>query len=264
MRIMIVDDNTAMRKVLSALFKSLGHELVCALADGVGVEDLVLQTTPDLVCLDYHLPNRNGLTILRGIQTVAPHVDVVFMTASSEPGIEARAADAGASGFIRKPFGPEDIVKELKAIEETRRLTQASAQRAQQPTPARSSRRGTAIIADDNGAVRLVLKALLEASGLRVVQMVANGAEAVQAARTHRPDIVCLDLNMPVMDGLQALPLILEASPESKVVMVTGTTDKKTIAQAAGLGASGYLVKPLRPAYVEAFILKLLGSATGA
>lgn len=264
MRIMIIDDNASMRKVLAALFASVGHEVVGSFADGTGVETQIRELAPDLVCLDYHLPGRDGLSILKAIQSEAPTIDVVFMTASSETSIEEKAADAGASGFIRKPFGQAQIIEELRAIEATRKIANQAARAAAQPESpaagARRGRKGTAVIADDNGSVRLVLKALLEESGVRVAQMVSNGAEAVIAVKNHQPRIVCLDINMPVMDGLEALPKIKEASPDSAVIMVTGCADKKLVAEAASLGAVGYIIKPLRPAYVEGFIRKLLGS----
>ena len=262
MRIMIVDDNASMRKVLAALFASAGHEVVGVFGDGNGVEELIRETAPEVVCLDYHLPGRDGLTILRAIQAVAPTVDVVFMTASSDAAVEGLAADAGAAGFIRKPFGQEKIIAELQAVEQTRRIaSQVDAVGARWPPEAanRKARRGTAVIADDTGSVRLVLKGLLEECGLRVVQSVTNGNEAIQAAVTHQPRLLCLDINMPLMGGLEALPKIVEASPNTAVVMVTGCADKMLVAQAAGLGAVGYIIKPLRPAYVENFINKLLG-----
>ena len=85
-------------------------------------------------------------------------------------------------------------------------------------------------------------------------------AEAVQAARAYRPTVLFLDINMPVMGGMEALPLIREASPETAVVMVTGCVDTLQVTQAAGLGAVGYIIKPLRPVYVENFIRKRLGA----
>ncbi|MBI2277233.1 MAG: response regulator [Dechloromonas sp.] len=259
MRIMIIDDNAAMRKVLAALFASAGHEVVGAFADGNGVESMIRDTAPELVCLDYHLPGRDGLAILKAIQAAAPTIDVVLMTASNQEGLEEKAADAGASGFIRKPFGQARIIEELQAIAATRQI----ANKAVHDAPAAVTRRGpkaTAVIADDNGSVRLVLKALLEESGVRVAQMVSNGSEAIVAAKNHQPRILCLDVNMPGMDGLEALPKIREASPDTAVIMVTGCADKKLVTEAAELGAVGYIVKPLRPAYVEGFIRKLLGA----
>lgn len=265
MQIMIVDDNASMRKVLAALFASAGHEVVGVFGDGNGVEEHIRETKPEVVCLDYHLPGRDGLTILRAIQATAPTVDVVFMTASSDAAVEGLAADAGAAGFIRKPFGQEKIIAELRAVEQTRKIAGQAAlnvvgSRSVPEAGSRKARRGTAVIADDTGSVRLVLKGLLEECGLQVVQLVTNGNEAIQAAVTHQPRILCLDINMPVMGGLEALPKIVEASPNTAVVMVTGCADKMLVAQAAGLGAVGYIIKPLRPAYVENFINKLLAS----
>ena len=268
MRILIVDDNAAMRKVLAAIVASTGHQVVGALEDGNDLENGIRELEPDVVCLDYNLPGRDGLSLLKIIQSEWPQIDVIFITGSSESGIEERAADAGASGFIRKPFGQEPVVRELQAVEETRRVANHASQPPAKEEAAdavaavadKAKPRVTAVIADDTGSVRLVLKALLEECGVQVVQSVANGAEAVQAVRNHQPRVVFLDINMPVMGGMEALPRVLEASPASAVVMVTGCADKAMVAQAAGLGAVGYILKPLRPAYVENFMRRLIGA----
>jgi len=262
MRIVIVEDNASMRKVLVSVFARAGHEVVGIFEDGDGLEEKIGQVAPEVVCLDYILPGRDGLALLKSIQSFAPQIDVLFMTGSEEAGLEEKAADAGASGFIRKPFSQNQIVEELQVVEETRRLanqSNAASEPVLKRADAASVLRGSAVIADDNGSVRLVLKALIQESGLKVVQSVTNGAEAVQAAKNHQPSVIFLDINMPVMGGMEALPLIKVASPQSAVVMVTGCVDKAQVTQAAGLGAVGYIIKPLRPAYVENFIRKLLG-----
>ncbi len=102
MQIMIVDDNASMRKVLAALFASAGHEVVGVFGDGNGVEEHIRETKPEVVCLDYHLPGRDGLTILRAIQATAPTVDVVFMTASSDAAVEPVLPALSASLLARK------------------------------------------------------------------------------------------------------------------------------------------------------------------
>lgn len=265
MRILIVDDNAAMRKVLAAMVVGAGHEVLAALEDGNALEDRIRELEPEVVCLDYNLPGRDGLALIKIIQAEWPHIDVIFISASSASDVEEKAADAGASGYIRKPFGQAQIVDELRAVEETRRVSRRGARTPVPEAVPRAVRgagksRDTAVIADDNGAVRLVLKGLLEECGLSVVQAVANGAEAVQAARNHQPRVVFLDIDMPVLGGLEALPQVVEASPGSSVVMVTGCADKALVARAAGLGAVGYILKPLRPAYVENFMRRLLGA----
>lgn len=265
MRILIVEDNASLRQLLASLFANAGHEVVAMVEDGSEqVEIEIKRTQPDIICLDYNLPGRDGITILQSIQAIAPQIDVLFMTASDEKDLAERAADAGASGFIRKPFGQVQIMRELAVVCETRKLaapvaseTKTKAATTIPDFDSPKSHRGTAVIADDSGSVRLVLKGLLEECGLKVVQSVANGNDAVTAARNHQPQVLCLDVNMPEMGGLEALPLIRAVSPKTAVVMVTGNADKTVVSVAASHGASGYIIKPLRPAHVVAYMDRL-------
>lgn len=259
MRVLIVDDNASMRTMLTALLGSQGYTVVGALEEGSGVMATVAADKPDIVCLDYELPGMNGLQILRAINESAPQIDVLFMTGSEDPTIQQKAADAGAAGFILKPFGQSQIIEELRQVCETRRRASQQAPAVEpQPDGPREVQRRTAVIADDNGSIRLLLKGLLTEAGLTVVQMAANGEEAVKAVQAHRPEVLCLDVEMPVMSGFDALPLIREASPDTAVVMVTGAASREFVTRAASLGARGYVLKPVRPAYIQAFLKKLL------
>ncbi len=290
MRVLIVDDNASMRAMLSALLGSNGYEVVATLPDGSEIMATIHQTSPDIVCLDYQLPGRDGLDILREINEKSPEIDVVLMTASEDSAVEHQAADDGAAGFLRKPFTQSQIVSELQQVANTRRQATVSREKpgplssdevppvvaapgnedasdpgtnpaadSIPPEPARGPfNPRSVVIADDNGSIRSLLKGLLNGLGLQVVQQVGNGEAAVSAARTHQPGVLCLDVNMPVMSGLEALPLIREVSPRTAVVMVTGSASREFVEKASSLGAKGYIVKPIRPAYVEAFIKKLL------
>ncbi|MCX7168822.1 MAG: response regulator [Proteobacteria bacterium] len=259
MRILIVDDNLAMRKVLSALFESHGHQVVAALEDGSGLSECVRQHSPDLVCLDYNLPGRNGLELLAELNSASPEIDVVMLTGSDDPELVGQAADAGAAGFLHKPFSQPQILEELRHVEETRRIADktVSGEHLNDLSEPEQSKR-TAVIIDDSGSIRLLLKGILEGIGLKVLQTVSSGHEGIEAAKKHLPDVVTLDVDMPGMSGLMALPLIRDVSPQSKIVMVTGNTDKALVQMAVAGGAKGYILKPLRPAHVEAFMKKLL------
>lgn len=260
MRVLIVDDNASMRNLLTALLGSQGYHVVGALEEGSGVIEAIARLRPDIVCLDYHLPGRDGLSILAEINETRPEIDVLFMTASTEQDIEARAADAGAAGFLRKPFGQQQVLDELQQVCETRRhASHGNALAMPAGDPVRpAGGRPTVVIADDNTSIRLLLRGLFSELGLQVVAQATNGEEAVRAAARSQPQLLFLDVNMPIMTGIEALPRIREASPETTVVMVTGETSRKTFAQATGLGARGYIMKPVRPAYVENFLKKLL------
>ena len=257
MQVLIVDDNASMRSLLTALLGGQGYRVVGALEDGNAVMDAVRRHRPRIVCLDYQLPGRNGLDILKDINTEFPEIDVLFMTASDEEGIEQRAADAGAAGFLRKPFGQKQVLDELQQVTETRSQAERAAKARVTERSATRGRRRDAIIVDDNSSIRVLLKGLLSDLGLNIVAQAANGEEAIRAAKTHQPGLLFLDVNMPILSGLEALPKIREVSPATSVIMVTGDTSRELVQQAAGLGARGYIVKPVRPAYVEAFLKKL-------
>ncbi len=103
------------------------------------------------------------------------------------------------------------------------------------------------VLVDDSSVIRGVLKRILESdSTIEVVGSVSNGQMGVTMAAAKKPDVVILDVEMPVMDGLTALPEILKASPETKIIMCSSLTAKggDITMKAMALGAVECLVKP--------------------
>ncbi len=103
-----------------------------------------------------------------------------------------------------------------------------------------------------------MLKGILEELGIKVVGFAANGRDGIELVRKTHPAVVCLDVDMPVMTGLEALPQMRAVNPHAKVVMVTGNAGKEIVQSAIAGGAKGYFLKPIRPAKVEEFMKKLL------
>lgn len=101
-------------------------------------------------------------------------------------------------------------------------------------------------VVDDAPDVRVLLSTVLEAEGFEVVGEAANGVDAVALAEQQQPEIMLLDLSMPKMDGLEALPLVLEASPTTAVVMLSGFINDEVRAKAKTLGAAGCVEKGIR------------------
>jgi CheY-like chemotaxis protein len=101
-----------------------------------------------------------------------------------------------------------------------------------------SGRAVRVVVADDSPVVRTLLRQVLEADGaIEIVAEAANGREAVEACRSTRPDVILLDLDMPEVDGVTAIPLLAEASPETKVVVLSGDDGRRAreIAAAAAV-----------------------------
>jgi len=105
------------------------------------------------------------------------------------------------------------------------------------------------LVADDHAVVRAGLTAILEsAADIRVVAEAANGEQAVELYELHRPDVVVLDLRMPVLDGLGALARLRREYPTVKVILLTTYDDEEDIYRGLEAGASGYLLKDAAPA----------------
>jgi len=110
------------------------------------------------------------------------------------------------------------------------------------------------LIADDHPLTRSALAALLGQHGFDVVGEAGDGNAAVDEARRLQPDLVLLDLSMPNLDGLQALPQLREAAPSCEVVVLTASGTEDNLLAAIRGGAAGYLLKTEPPDRLVAFL----------
>jgi len=101
-------------------------------------------------------------------------------------------------------------------------------------------------------------------SGIRVVAEAENGLTGIDVVGAHQPDVVILDMAMPVMDGLEALPHIKRASPVSRVLVVSGFDTATMSASAMEAGADGYLQKGAAPAVLVERVHELAALADTA
>ena len=106
------------------------------------------------------------------------------------------------------------------------------------------SRRIRVLLADDHSIMRDGLRVMLEQSGeFEVVGQARDGEEAVRAASELAPDVVVLDVMMPNKDGVEACREIMESLPDTRVVMLTASTEEDAVIEAVAAGATGYLQK---------------------
>ncbi|TML51673.1 MAG: response regulator transcription factor [Actinobacteria bacterium] len=116
------------------------------------------------------------------------------------------------------------------------------------------------LIVDDHPLTREALAGLLTQHDFSVVGQAADGEQAVEVARELQPDLILLDLTMPGIGGLGALPLLREAAPACEVVMVTASVAEENLLAAIRAGAAGYLLKTEPPERIVEF---LRGAAEG-
>jgi DNA-binding NarL/FixJ family response regulator len=102
----------------------------------------------------------------------------------------------------------------------------------------------TVLLAEDHAPIRKQLKLLVEADGdITVVAEAKNGCVAVRLTKSLKPEVVVMDLAMPLLNGLEATRQIMEISPATRVLILSAHPDPEYITQAVIFGASGYLAK---------------------
>ena len=117
-------------------------------------------------------------------------------------------------------------------------------------------------LVDDVGAFRTLMRLTLEEDPrIEVVGEASDGQEGVTGVERLKPDVVLLDLAMPVLDGFEAMPLMLERAPGTTIVALSGFTAERMAAMCIGLGAHAYLEKGEDAAVIRDAILQAATAA---
>jgi DNA-binding NarL/FixJ family response regulator len=110
-RVLVVDDHPAFRKALtSALSMVEGFEVAGEAGGGVAACEEADQLEPDVILMDLSMPDLSGIDAMKVIHESKPDLPVVILTAHADPGVEREAREAGASGFLAKGIGLDDLV----------------------------------------------------------------------------------------------------------------------------------------------------------
>ena len=99
------------------------------------------------------------------------------------------------------------------------------------------------LVVDDHAAVRSEVRSTLQDQGLDVVGEATNGEEAIERAEKLNPDLVIMDVSMPVLDGLNAAKIIKRSHPQTQILMFSGHSIRDFIETAQRLGLNGYALK---------------------
>ena len=142
----------------------------------------------------------------------------------------------------KKSEEPSIDVDEVLTDEELKAVAEEDGEPAERKTKPENGPR-TVVVAEDEAVNRMDLVAMLEDNGYEVVGQAANGEEAVELTRKFRPDVVCMDVKMPRMDGIAAAGIICDENI-APVVMLTAFSQTDLVKKATGAGAMAYVTKP--------------------
>lgn len=235
MNALIVDDSKPARTILSRVLAGLDFHCHEA-ANGQEALDLLPRIgRPDLVTINLHMPVMDGLELIGRLRRDPSYRGLRLMMVSGEQDQSriAAALAAGADQFVAKPFTPDAIARALAGIGVGRRPAAAAPIRV--------------LVVDDSAVIRSVLTTTLAAeAGIAVAGTAADGRQALERVAADTPDIVLLDVEMPVMDGITALRELRRLRPRLPVVMFSSLTERgaKAAIDALVSGANDYVAKP--------------------
>ncbi len=114
------------------------------------------------------------------------------------------------------------------------------------------------LIADDSMFMRMTLRRILQKAGYEIKAEAENGLQAVEKYKKYRPDLVTMDITMPIMEGIVAVKKIIQIDGDAKIIMCSAVGQKTLVTEAMRAGAKDFIVKPFQEERVLAAIQKLL------
>ena len=115
------------------------------------------------------------------------------------------------------------------------------------------------LLVDDASFMRMLIKNTLTQNGYTNILEAADGEQACQTYEAEKPDLVIMDITMPVKTGIEALGEIKGKHPEAKIVMCSAMSQEAMVVEAIKLGALDFIVKPFKPDRILATVTKILG-----
>ena len=240
LRVLIVDDHRVVREQLATLLNAEDDMQVVGLApDGAGALDQAKALTPDVLILDQNMPGLlSGLDVIRALRRAQLATRVVMYTMATEVCDEARAT--GAAACISKD-APYDMVLDAVRAGGAFSLARPVGSKKREPGGGRHER-GTAVrvlVVDDDAGIRDVLSEALRGVGFEVTSA-ANGEDALRECARGDPNVIVVDLLMPVMGGRAFLQAYRRLSlARAKVVVLSALSSAAQVARELGCDA-GY------------------------
>ena len=255
--VMVVDDNDSARTVMTSLLEGMGLQVRCAASGAQALEELQAVHAAGLRCeaafIDWQMPQMDGVELARQVRRLWPQEapQMVIVTGHGREESLEVFRRAQLDRVLLKPVNAsvlhDEVARLLGGAGITAGSPRARAERAADgvPTDLRGCR---VLLVDDNDLNRQVATALLHEAGL-VVDTAENGQIAVDRVRTHAYDLVLMDMQMPVMDGIDATIEIREQPAHARlpIIAMTANALDEDRERCLAAGMNDHLAKPIEP-----------------
>ena len=275
LKILLVEDNKVNQRVAMAMLEASGHGVTLAENGRIALEILACQERFDVILMDIHMPEMNGIETTRKIRDLPPpygETPIVAVTANAMKGDREQYLAAGMDDYISKPIDPlllsETIHRQAGITDATAQVTADPTDRFTAPAAESSSGGYTPVSApppvaslaetspqlkillvEDNQVNQRVASAMLETAGICVV-LAENGLIAVDLVAREKFDVILMDIQMPEMDGITAAGKIRNLPPplcDTPIIAVTANAMKGDRERYIEAGMNDYVSKPINP-----------------
>ena len=254
-KILYVEDNDDNIYMLKPRLERKGYEVLIA---GDGREGIYLANNkkPDLILMDLQLPVLDGWEATKHLKQDpdTQHIPIIALSALALEEDRSRAINAGCDDFDSKPVDFDSLMKKIHSFlpEESEPVIASKVAVEDQ---------SKILIVDDDDNNRYTLSEYLKREGYTNLETAENGKIALDKLNENNFDLVLLDLNMPEMDGIEALRIIKsdEKLRNIPVIMISAADEIENITQCIEIGAEGYLPKPFNSMILRARINSSLG-----
>ena len=244
--IMVVDDEDSVREILSRTMIKNGWDVVEATNGKEALDKLTtMEKLPSLILLDLMMPIVDGFQVIEAMKKnlILSKIPIIVVTAKDITEEEKKLLNSTArSVFTKGAFRRRELAAEIyeqlgiSPLQLSQETLKAKAQKGALPI---------VLIIDDDRALHRLLETDFTKAGFKTLHAF-NGEEGVKLAREYKPDIITLDINMPIMDGWSALNILKKDMSTSNIpVVILSMMEDKDLGYA--LKATDYLVKPINP-----------------
>ncbi len=259
-RVLVVDDNEASREILAEMLRYFQMEVKVA-ANGetaINLLETTIEPPFDLVLMDWRMPGMNGDEVTRRIKidpAIAYQPKVVMVTAYGREDVIKLAEQAGVNGILVKPISPSTLLDTvLSVLGRGRVLGAMSTERQKSPSLITDFHQARLLLVEDHDINREFALELLHSMNL-VVDEAVNGEEAVEMVQRRDYDCILMDIQMPVMDGLEAACRIraLAGQPGGErfaalpIIAMTALAMAQDTENSKAAGMNDHITKPIEP-----------------
>ncbi|WOD39825.1 PAS domain-containing protein [Nodosilinea sp. E11] len=259
-RVLVIEDSAAAADLVARYLEEQGMEaIICPSGDRV--MDDVTQFQPGLIILDILLPNLSGWDVLRQLKT-DPKTQAIPVIVVSVVDERAYGLALGASEYLVKPISRHQLQQAIDSLQHSHQAPLSPVMVVSSPDSANSAVEPPLILlAEDNDMNIATVSSYLTALGYRLVYA-KNGQVAVELAQTQTPDLILMDIQMPGMDGLEAMQLIRSDTrcAHIPIVALTALAMPGDRERCLAAGANDYLSKPFKMKVLKGLIQQLLQS----